>query len=261
MQNHAAMQARLIRPEWSSPQNVRAAMTTRIGGVSHSPYDALNLGYSTQDVRNAVQQNETVVASALGVSATDIRWVYQVHGIEVHHAESLPVNAPLGSTATNGDALVSNTPGLVCGVKVADCMPVLLAARDGSVVAAAHAGWRGLSAGVLERTVQECRIAPDKLVAWLGPCIGPQSFEVGEDVRDAFIARDGTSAQHFVARAEAGKFLCDLWGIARQRLNACGVTDIAGSGLCTFARPDLFFSHRRDKLTGRMAAFVWIDRT
>lgn len=235
-------------------------MTTRIGGVSGAPYDAMNLGYATQDVRSSVEQNETLVAAALGVAAADIRWVYQVHGVAVHHAESLPPNVPLGSTVTSGDALVSHTPGLVCGVKVADCMPVLFAARDGSVVAAAHAGWRGLSSGVLERTVMECRVAPEQLAVWLGPCIGPQSFEVGEDVRDAFIAHDAQSAAHFVSRAEPGKFLCDLWAIARQRLSACGVTEIASSGLCTYARPDLFFSHRRDKVTGRMAAFVWIDR-
>ena len=235
-------------------------MTTRVGGFSNSPYDALNLGYSTQDVRSAVEQNETVVAAALGVATADIRWVHQVHGIDVHHAESLPANAPLGATATHGDALVSHTPGLVCGIKVADCMPVLLAARDGSVVAAAHAGWRGLSAGVLERTVEACQVAPDQLVAWLGPCIGPQAFEVGEEVRDAFIAHDVTSAQHFVPRANTGKFLCDLSTIARQRLKDRGVTDIVSSNLCTYERPDLFFSHRRDRLTGRMAAFVWIDR-
>jgi len=140
-------------------------------------------------------------------------------------------------------------------------MPVLFAARDGSVVAAAHAGWRGLSSGVLERTVQECNVAPGQLAVWLGPCIGPQSFEVSEDVRDAFVANDAASGQHFLPRAEAGKFLCDLWAIARQRLAACGVTDIASSGLCTYSRADLFFSHRRDRVTGRMAAFVWIDRT
>jgi len=221
----------------------------------------MNLGYATQDDRTSVVQNELLVARALGVAETQLRWVYQVHGNEVHHAESLPANAPLGATTIAGDALVSHTPGLVCGVKVADCMPVLFAARDGSAVAAAHAGWRGLSAGVLERTVEECRVAPDALVAWLGPCIGPQSFEVGEDVRDAFVAHDPAAAQHFVPRPQAGKFLCDLWSIARQRLNACGVTDIAGGELCTYTRSDLFFSHRRDTVTGRMAAFVWIDVT
>jgi len=235
-------------------------MTTRSGGVSVAPYDALNLGYATQDERLAVEQNERLVAEELGVPEADIRWAYQVHGCDVRHAESLPLNSPLGATTITGDALVSHAPGLVCGVKVADCMPVLFASTDGSTVAAAHAGWRGLSAGVLERTVQECQVSPDTLVAWLGPCIGPQSFEVGEDVRDAFLQHDPASVQHFTARTEPGKFLCDLWAIARQRLNACGVTNVVTSELCTYTRPDLFFSHRRDRVTGRMAAFVWIDR-
>jgi len=250
----------LIRPVWSAPARVKAAMTTRSGGVSVAPYDALNLGYATQDERLAVEQNERLVAEELGVPEADIRWAYQVHGCDVRHAESLPLNSPLGATTITGDALVSHAPGLVCGVKVADCMPVLFASTDGSTVAAAHAGWRGLSAGVLERTVQECQVSPDTLVAWLGPCIGPQSFEVGEDVRDAFLQHDPASVQHFTARTEPGKFLCDLWAIARQRLNACGVTNVVTSELCTYTRPDLFFSHRRDRVTGRMAAFVWIDR-
>lgn len=235
-------------------------MTTRTGGVSVAPYDELNLGYATQDERLAVEQNERLVAGELGVPEADIRWAYQVHGCDVHHAESLPLNSPLGATTITGDALVSHSPGLVCGVKVADCMPVLFSSTDGSTVAAAHAGWRGLSSGVLERTVQECQVSPDTLVAWLGPCIGPQSFEVGEDVRDAFLQHDPAAAQHFTARTEPGKFLCDLWAIARQRLNACGVTNVVTSELCTYTRPDLFFSHRRDRVTGRMAAFVWIDR-
>jgi len=234
-------------------------MTTRDGGVSAAPYNALNLGYATKDLPASVAQNERLVAGELGVPAADIRWAYQVHGNDVRHAESLPVNEPLGATAVTGDALVSHTPGLVCGVKVADCMPVLFAAIDGSVVAAAHAGWRGLSSGVLERTVKECQVAPPLLVAWLGPCIGPQSFEVGEDVRDAFVRHDPAAAPHFTSRTEPGKFLCDLWAIARQRLIACGVTNIVVSELCTYSRPDLFFSHRRDGVTGRMAAFVWID--
>jgi YfiH family protein len=235
-------------------------MTTRVGGVSSAPFDALNLGYATQDARASVSRNELLVAGALGVSSDDFRWVYQVHGVEVHHAEALPANVPLGSTVACGDAVVSHTPGLVCAVKVADCMPVLFAAADGSAVAAAHAGWRGLATGVLERTVAACGVAPDRLAAWLGPCIGPGSFEVGEDVRDAFVAHDAAAAQHFAPRAEAGKFLCDLWAIARQRLAACGLTEVTGSGLCTYTRRDLFFSHRRDRVTGRMAAFVWIER-
>ncbi len=235
-------------------------MTTRLGGVSVAPYDSLNLGYATADDRASVTQNERLTAAALGVPEADIRWVYQVHGVDVHHAESLPQNAPLGGTEIKGDAVVSHTPGLVCAVKVADCMPVLFAARNGSAVGAAHAGWRGLSGGVLERTVAAMRVAPEHLVAWLGPCIGPTAFEVGEEVRAAFVAHDALAAVHCVQRATPGKFLCDMYSIARQRLLAMGVSDVSGGEYCTFNQPALFFSHRREAITGRMAAFVWIER-
>ena len=234
-------------------------MTTRQGGVSRPPYDELNLGYATKDDRASVVENERLVANALGVQTDDIRWVYQVHGVGVHHAESLPVNAPLGETTISGDAIVSHTPGLVCGVKIADCMPVLFAARDGAAVGAAHAGWRGLSGGVLENTVTAMRTDPSDIVAWMGPCIGPKEFEVGEDVRDAFIKHEARAGAHFVPRATPGKFLCDLYSIARLRLDAMGISEVTGGDYCTFDQPDLFFSHRRNPLTGRMAAFVWID--
>jgi YfiH family protein len=233
-------------------------MTTRLGGVSPAPYDSLNLGYATADDRAAVTQNERLAADALGVPEADIRWVYQVHGIDVQNAESLRANAPLGAVETRGDAVVSHTPGLVCAVKVADCMPVLFAARDGSVVGAAHAGWRGLSGGVLERTVAAMRVEPEQVAAWMGPCIGPTAFEVGEEVRAAFVAHDLLAAQHFVPGATPGKYLCDLYSIARQRLRAVGVTDVSGGEYCTFNQADLFFSHRREAVTGRMAAFVWV---
>ena len=234
-------------------------MTTRRGGVSRAPYDALNLGYATKDDRASVVENERLVAGVIDVQTKAIRWVYQVHGVDVHHAESLPVNAPLGATTITGDAIVSHTPGLVCGIKIADCMPVLFAARDGSAVGAAHAGWRGLSGGVLENTVTAMRTDPSDIVAWMGPCIGPKAFEVGEDVRDAFIKHDVRAAAHFVPRAAPGKFLCDMYSIARLRLGAMDISEITGGDYCTFDQPELFFSHRRNPLTGRMAAFVWID--
>ena len=235
-------------------------MTTRRGGISVAPYDELNLGYATKDDRASVAENEKLVAAAMGIQTEAIRWVYQVHGVDAHHAESLPVNAPLGVTMIAGDAIVSHTPGLVCGIKIADCMPVLFAARDGSAVGAAHAGWRGLSGGVLENTVAAMGTDPGEIVAWMGPCIGPKAFEVGEDVRDAFVRHDARSAAHFAARATPGKFLCDLHSIARLRLGTMGIVQVTGGTYCTFNQPELFFSHRRNPLTGRMAAFVWIDR-
>ena len=242
-------------------------MTTRRGGVSRAPYDELNLGYATKDDRASVVENERLLASAFDVQTDAIRWVYQVHGVEVHHAEALPVNAPLGATTITGDAIVSHTPGLVCGIKIADCMPVLFAARDGVSVGAAHAGWRGLSGGVLENTVAAMRTDPSKIVAWMGPCIGPKAFEVGEEVRDAFIKHDASAAAHFAPRpapaapATPGKFLCDLYAIARLRLGAMGISEITGGGYCTFEQPDLFFSHRRNPLTGRMAALIAISQS
>ena len=249
----------LIIPDWPAPRNIRAAMTTRRGGVSRMPYDELNLGYATKDDRASVAENERLAADAMGINSDDIRWVYQIHGTDVHEAESLPINSPLGATTIAGDAIVSHTPGLICGVKVADCMPVLFAARDGSAVGAAHAGWRGLSGGVLENTVAAMHIASTELVAWLGPCIGSKVFEVGEEVRDAFVAHDASAAQYFTPRVTAGKYLCDMYGIARQRLASIGVTQVTGGEYCTFSQSELFFSHRRNPVTGRMAALVGID--
>lgn len=262
----------LIHPEWSAPPRVRAAMTTRSGGVSPPPFAALNLGYATADARDNVMENERRTAQALGVDAASLRWVYQVHGSAVRHAEALPANQPLGATVIEADAMVCHTPGLVCGIKVADCMPVLLAAQDGSVVAAAHAGWRGLAAGVLDNSLREMQVAPARVTAWLGPCIGPTAFEVGEDVRDAFLAVDPACGIHFrplpqpaaasrslPAAASGGqKFLCDLVAIAGDRLRALGVTRVAASHACTYREPERFFSHRRDRQSGRMAAFIWL---
>lgn len=248
----------LIRPVWSAPSSVRAAMTTRHGGVSAAPYGALNLGYATSDQREDVMENERRTAAALDVGTHALRWVYQVHGAEVRAAESLPANTPLGATAIEADAIVCHTPGLVCGIKVADCMPVLLADDRGHCVGAAHAGWRGLAAGVIENTLAQMGTDPARVSVWLGPCIGPSVFEVGEDVREVFVHQDAAAAQHFVPHGAPGKFLCDLPAIARQRLARTGVTRISTSGACTYRDAGQFFSHRRDRVTGRMAAFVWL---
>jgi polyphenol oxidase len=253
----------LVRPNWPAPANILSAMTTRVGGVSNAPFDSLNLGYSTHDNRKRVKENESIVAKALGIDETHIRWVYQVHGNVVHRAEALPANVPLGATTIEGDAIVSRARGLLCGVKVADCMPVLLAAEDGSVVGAAHAGWRGLSSGVIENTLNMMNVDPTKLLVWLGPCIGAEKFEVGEDVREAFVSRASPLSMAvvesaFQALATDGKYLCDLVAIATERLRIAGVTRVYASGECTMSEPNKYFSHRRDKVTGRMAAFIGI---
>jgi polyphenol oxidase len=238
-------------------------MTTRMSGVSAAPFDSLNLGYSTQDKREHVMENERIVARALRIESDRIRWVYQVHGNVVHAAENLPSNAPLGATTIEGDAIVSRTRGLVCGVKVADCMPVLLSADDGSVVAAAHAGWRGLSSGVIENTLHAMNVDASRVIAWLGPCIGATKFEVGEDVKTAFTERAAHESKAIVVNAfqplsTPGKFLCDLVAIARERLRVAGVARVHASGECTMSEPNKYFSHRRDRVTGRMAAFIGI---
>jgi len=236
-----------IVPDWPAPANVRALITTRSGGVSTGPFASMNLGQRIDDDMQSVRTNR---ASLRDLLPAEPKWLLQVHGARVVDADRLqqPVEA---------DAAVARNPGSVCTVMVADCLPVLLTDRNGSVVAAAHAGWRGLAAGVLENTVRAMGTAPDELLAYLGPAIGPSAFEVGADVRDAFLAQNADAASAFVAH-KPGKWLADLFALARQHLRASGVTQIYGGGLCTYSDPRRFFSHRRDKVTGRMAALIWL---
>ncbi|HEV8647032.1 MAG TPA: peptidoglycan editing factor PgeF [Burkholderiales bacterium] len=236
-----------IVPDWPAPANVRALITTRGGGVSTGPFASMNLGQRVDDDMQSVRTNR---ASLRNLLPAEPKWLQQIHGVDVVDADRLqqPVEA---------DAAVARNPGSVCTVMVADCLPVLLTDRAGSVVAAAHAGWRGLAAGVLENTVRATGAASVELLAYLGPAIGPSAFEVGADVRDAFLARSADAASAFVAH-KPGKWLADLFALARQRLRASGVTQIYGGGLCTYSDPRRFFSHRRDKVTGRMAALIWL---
>jgi hypothetical protein len=236
-----------IVPDWPAPANVRALITTRSGGVSTGPFASMNLGQRIDDDMQSVRTNR---ASLRDLLPAEPKWLLQVHGARVVDADrlQLPVEA---------DAAVARNPGSVCTVMVADCLPVLLTDRAGSVVAAAHAGWRGLAAGVLENTVRAMGTTPDELLAYLGPAIGLSAFEVGADVRDAFLTRNADAASAFVAH-KPGKWLADLFALARQRLRASRVTQIYGGGLCTYSDPRRFFSHRRDKVTGRMAALIWL---
>ena len=242
---------------------MRAAFTLRSGGASAAPWDSLNLGTHVGDDLLAVVHNRRRVAQALALPA-EPRWLSQVHGTAVHRAGALARSAPSDAVPSGAapsdsvpvaDAAVTRETGVVLAIMVADCLPVLLAAEDGSVLGAAHAGWRGLVAGVIERTVESMDQDPSRLHAWLGPCIGPRHFEVGDDVRQAFLAAgDGPSA--FEA-TPAGRWLCDLPALARARLAQLGVTRVAGGRWCTVADPVRFFSHRRDRQTGRMAALLW----
>jgi polyphenol oxidase len=242
-----------ITPAWRVDSRIGALMTTRAGGVSAPPFDSLNLGRSAGDERAAVDENRRRFEAAIGVPT---RYLSQVHGARVAtltHAVTASCEA---------DAAITIEPGLACTMMVADCMPVLLAAPATRGVGAAHAGWRGLAAGVLEATVQAlCEAAtcePNELSVWLGPCIGPRRFEVGADVQGAF---GPAAARHFTARPRpdgSPRWLADLPALARDRLKAAGVLQISGGTWCTVEDPSRFFSFRRDRATGRMAAAVWI---
>ena len=254
-----AMPSGWIMPVWPAPflaGQVRAIMTTRTHGVSAAPFDGFNLGTRCGDDPVSVARNRAVLRSLLPAEPA---WLRQVHGAQVVEARSGRMPADETAREPEADASVTHTPGAVCAVLVADCMPVLLADRAGTVVAAAHAGWRGLSCGVLEATVRAMRVAPQDLMAWLGPAIGPAHFEVGADVLDAFTREDAGAVQAFQPYpGRPGKYLCDLPFLACRRLHALGITAIGGGGYCTVSDPR-FYSYRRDKVTGRMGAFIWID--
>jgi len=235
-------------PDWPAPAGVRAVMTTRSGGVSEGPWASLNLATHVDDDPAAVAENRRRLRVALELAA-EPSWLNQVHGREVAR---LP-----GALPQAADAAVAFKRGAVCAVLVADCLPVFLTNRDGDRIGLAHAGWRGLAAGVVEATVVALGCDPARLVAWLGPAIGPQAFEVGEEVRAAFVADDRAAATHFKAGSE-GRWLADLPALARRRLMACGVASVHGGGHCTVSDPTRFYSYRRDGVTGRMAALAWL---
>jgi polyphenol oxidase len=244
---------RFIEPDWRL-RRVHALTTERhfdAGGASLPPFDRCNLGAACGDDAAAVAHNRRLLAERLHLPA-EPRWLQQVHGTDV-----VRFDAP-GDDAPVADAAVTSTPGVVLAVLSADCLPVLFTAVDGSEVAAAHAGWRGLLAGVLEATIAAMDIAPDRLLAWMGPAAGPFAYEVGDEVREAFTARDASSAAAF-AGSRPGHWWCDLNHLARRRLSAAGVGRISGGGHCTITEAERFFSHRRDRRTGRMASLVWID--
>jgi hypothetical protein len=242
-----------ILPDWPVPGHVRALVTTRSGGVSTGPLAAMNLGGSVRDEVAALAENRRRLASWLPAAP---QWLDQVHGAAVAELTAASAN----SSGPIADAAVTRERGIVCAVLTADCLPVLFADRDGTAVGVAHAGWRGLAAGVLEATVAalgELGATPQRLVAWLGPAIGPARFEVGADVRDRFCAVDVDAAAHF-APLRPGKWHADLPGLARARLARGGVLRVYGGGLCTHADAARFYSYRRDRDTGRMATVIWL---
>ena len=261
------MNERWIIPNWPAPARVRCLFTTRHGGVSQGAYASLNLGDHVGDDAQAVAENRARLAAQLPASP---KWLQQVHGTTVLDASALSdsVQAP------EADALLARQAGKVCAVLTADCLPVLLCDKSATVVAAVHAGWRGLQAGVLEQTIAAMACPGDQIMAYLGPAIGPEAFEVGDEVRDAFIAanRDATVAFKALSSAEnrplaahalenegnSGKWLANIYLLARQRLARLGVDAVYGGDYCTVREAERFFSYRRDGVTGRMAALIWL---
>jgi polyphenol oxidase len=268
--------ADVLQPAWRVSPRVRALVTTRNGGVSLPPFGrwqdgvaqpgGLNLGFLSGDDPDHVAQNRARLMALTG--ASHAAWLKQIHGADVMNANDVLAKAQAGAPIVEADASVTNTSGTICVVMIADCMPVLLCDAQGRAVGAAHAGWRGLAAGVVEKTAQrvaELAGAPAaSLNAYLGPCIGPDAFEVGADVRDAFMNDvDGTqreaTAKAFVARPDIpGKYFANLPALARLRLERLGITQISGGDACTVTERERFYSYRRDRVTGRMAAMIWL---
>jgi YfiH family protein len=240
----------LIIPDWPAPSRVRAIQTTRLGGGSSAPYASLNLGSHVGDAPLVVARNRIALNALL---PSEPVWLEQVHGTAV-------ANADMAACRPVADACIARQRSAVCVVLTADCLPVLLCDAHGSVIGAVHAGWKGLAAGVIEATVHAMEVAPQNMMAWLGPAISQDAFEVGDEVRSAFIDADPQAAIAFSPlRGEGEKWFADLYGLARQRLNTLGITQIYGGGYCTYRDSERFFSYRRDGVTGRMGTFIWLE--
>lgn len=242
-----------LLPEWPAPSGIRTAFTTRLGGHSAAPWAALNLGARVGDDPATVAANRAAVVGGLGLPAPP-QWLHQVHGTAL-------VAAADDGLERTGDACWTRQPGLACAVQSADCLPMLLCDRAGSLVAAVHGGWRGLAAGIVQRVVVALGVAPEALLVWLGPAICGRCYEVGDEVRAAFCAaRDQRLTDQFRPAGRPGHWLADLPGIARAQFEAAGVPAdaIHGGDLCTYEDERRFYSHRRDGITGRMAALIWL---
>jgi len=256
MSGNQPMQLDWIKPDWPAPAAVGAAITTRLGGVSAVPYDQLNLSLGVGDREAAVMENRRRLLEALELTS-EPQWLTQVHGTQV-------VNAQRNGRTRTADACYTREPGLACAVLTADCLPVLICNRSASQVAAVHAGWRGLSAGILTRALGCFDESPEALLVYLGPALSQPRFEVGVEVLEAFFEQARTSAQAdrlaeaFQPSARPLHFCADLYALARAQLQALGVCEIHGGGFCTYDEPERFYSYRRDGVTGRMASLIWL---
>lgn len=246
------MSDKWLKPMWPAPENVRSLITTREGGFSAAPFDGFNLATHVGDDPRSVAKNRALLSLRTGAEPV---WLNQVHGTNV-----VDLDTCLSATDVPvADAAISRSPGKACAVLTADCLPVLLCDRGGTVVAAVHAGWRGLVAGVIEATIERMQISPRDLLVWLGPAIGPQAFEVGDEVRELFLASDAASKEAFILNGRPGKWMADLFMLARQRLQREGVGFIGGDGACTFTDIRQFYSYRRQATTGRFASLIWLQ--
>lgn len=235
--------------DWPAAENIHALTTTRAGGYSQGEYQSLNLGDHVGDDINSVQKNRELLSASLSIPQPV--WLKQVHGINV-------VQNVEGSQVVEADAIVSQKKNDVCAVLTADCLPLLFCNQQATTVAAAHAGWRGLANGVIEATVNAMQQPSQELMVWLGPAIGPECFEVGQDVFDAFVSHDKMSASAFT-KTDESHYLADIYRLARLRLKRLGIDKVFGGGLCTYSDEERFYSFRRNPKTGRMASMIWIS--
>jgi len=238
-----------LTPDWPAPENVRALSTVRQGGGSSGAFESFNLGAHVGDDLERVKVNRALLRTAASLPSDPV-WMTQIHGTQI-------VNLAEASSSVEADGAYSNAANRVCAVLTADCLPIFLCNRDGNEVGLLHGGWRGLAGGIVAAGVSAFRSSPDELLAWLGPAIGPQAYEVGANVREAFVARDPAAAAAF-APGNPGKWFLDLYALARQLLAASGVRAVYGGAHCTVTQGDLFFSYRRDGVTGRMASLIWL---
>jgi YfiH family protein len=242
-----------VVPDWPAPPEVRALSTQRSGGVSAVPFESLNLGTHVGDSAEAVAENRRRLRTTARLPAEPV-WLSQQHGTNV-----LDLDGAHGAPAGGVDASCTHRPGRICAILTADCLPVLLASDSGAGVAAAHAGWRGLAAGVIEATVRALALPPQSLLAWLGPGIGAAHFEIGAEVREELLRADPQADAAFERNAR-GRYLADLTALARRRLERLGIARIYGGDACTYAGPKDYFSYRRDGRTGRQATLIWLEK-
>ncbi|NNM50621.1 MAG: peptidoglycan editing factor PgeF [Pseudomonadales bacterium] len=238
-----------LNPTWPAPAVIQARVTTRQGGISMGDYASLNLASHVGDHPEAVRENRRRLSESLGLPQPPL-WICQVHGVRV-------VDAGQPVSSLEADAVYANQPNQICAVLTADCLPLLICDRQGKEVAAIHAGWRGLAAGVIEAALQRFHAQPDDLLVWLGPAIGPKVFEVGEEVRDVFVRHHDAAVACF-SPTRPGHYLADLYALARLRLSLLGIAGIYGGDFCTYTEADRFFSYRRNSATGRMATLIWM---